>query len=598
MNWRRVLIPFFLLVVFLFFNYYIGSQLPSGDGAEISLTDLVKAVKAGDVTSLKIGIGKADVLTKDGRALTVNLGTLEAGEVIPTLRALGVTETELAAVTIVYLPSNWLGAILSLAPILLFILVIFFLMRRQGRGGGILDFGKSRARMFGADQPTITFDDIAGCEEAKEEMVEVVEFLRQPEEFIALGAHIPKGVILVGPPGCGKTLMARAVAGEANVPFFFVVGSEFTEMFIGVGSARVRDLFDQAKKNAPSIVFIDEIDAIGGIRGLGITGGREERESTLSQILTEMGGFAPKDNVIVLAATNRPDILDPALTRPGRFDRKVVIDRPDLSGREAIFKIHLRGKPLAKEVDLHNLAAITPGFTGADIEASVNEAALLAARRGKERIETIDFQDAIERVIAGPERKSRRISDEEKEIIAYHEAGHALVMASLPYCDPVRKVSIIARGLASLGYTFGTPEEDRWLIPRTKLLDDIAALLGGRAAEELQFGETAVTTGAASDLEKATELARQMVVRFGMSDLGLQTFIRSRQDYLREMFGETGMAEETARLVDIEVGKILSQAYERAKEILTERQEVLERIVKALLERETLTEEEFNALVV
>jgi len=309
-----------------------------------------------------------------------------------------------------------------------------------------------------------------------------------------------------------------------------------------------------------------------------------------------MDGFEVGTNVIVLAATNRPDMLDPALKRKGRFDREVIIDQPDLVGREAIFKIHLRGKPLAEEVKLRTLAAITPGFTGADIEASVNEAALLAARRGKKRIEMVDFRDAIEKVIAGPERKSRRISDEEKEIIAYHEAGHALVMASLEHCDPVRKVSIIARGL-TLGYTFGTPEEDRYLFPKGKLLDDIAGLLGGRAAEVLKFSEETITTGAANDLEKATELARQMVTRFGMSDLGLQTFTRFRQDYLREMFGETGMAEETARLVDIEVGKILSQAYEQAKEILTERQEVLERIVKALLERETLTEEEFNALV-
>lgn len=591
-----------LAVIVLFFarNVFFHGETRT----ETTLRDLAVAIQAGEVKSFEIRVGQIEATTAGGEVLLIGTGTLNPEGIREYLmETYGVTNEALEAVTITFVSPdpNWIGIFSSLLPVLLFGGLILFMMRRAQGGGGMgagLDFGKSRARKLSGAHPTVTFDDIAGCQEAKEEMREVVEFLGQPEKFMALGARIPKGTILVGPPGCGKTLMARAVAGEANVPFFFMAGSEFMEMFVGVGASRVRDLFDQAKKNAPSIVFVDEIDAIGRMRGGPYSGSGQEQGQTLNQILTEMDGFEVGTNVVVLAATNRPDILDVALTRKGRFDRQVVLDRPDLNGREAIFDIHVRGKPLAEGINLHTLAAITPGFTGADIEATVNEAAILAARRSKTQIEMDDFREAIERVIAGPERRSKLVSDEEKNIIAHHEAGHALVMASLEHCDPVRKVSIIARGMA-LGYTFGTPEEDRWLIPKAKLLDDIAALLGGRAAEELMFAgdEDKVTTGAANDLERATELARQMVVRFGMSDLGLQAFVRSRQDYLRELFGETAMAQETARLVDVEVGKILAQAYKRAKTVLTENGNILKQIVAALRKKETLTEEEFNALV-
>ncbi len=441
---------------------------------------------------------------------------------VQQLKELGVTTAALQVDKIkleIKPPSAWLSVATILGYILPFIIlaaVFWFVFRQaQGSNNAAMSFGKSRARMFTGDQPSVTFQDVAGVEEAKEELKEVVEFLREPEKFISLGARIPKGVLLVGPPGTGKTLLAKAVSGEAGVPFFSISGSEFVEMFVGVGASRVRDLFDQAKRHSPCIVFVDEIDAVGRQRGAGLGGSHDEREQTLNQMLVEMDGFDTDTNVIIMAATNRPDILDPALLRPGRFDRRVVLDRPDMRGREAILKVHSRGKPLATDVDLAVLSRSTPGFVGADLENLVNEGAILAARRNKKVIGQPELEEAIERVIAGPERKSRLISEEEKRIVAYHEAGHAVVMNALPEADPVHKVSIIARGMAG-GYTLALPEEDRTLMARKKLMADMVGLLGGRAAEELVFDD--ITSGAANDLERVTRMARAMVTRLGMSD--------------------------------------------------------------------------------
>ena len=475
--------------------------------------------------------------------------------------------------------------------------MLFMMRQAQSGNNQALSFGRSRARLFTGDKPTVTFDDVAGVEEAKQELREVVEFLMEPEKFIALGARIPKGVLMVGPPGCGKTLMARAVAGEAEVPFFSISGSEFVEMFVGVGASRVRDLFDQAKKQSPCIVFVDEIDAVGRHRGAGLGGSHDEREQTLNQILVEMDGFDTDTNVIVMAATNRPDILDPALLRPGRFDRRVVLDLPDVRGREAILKIHVRGKPLAEDVDLEVIAKQTPGFSGADIENLVNEAAILAARQNKKMIEVEDFQEAVERVIAGPERKTRVISDEEKAVIAHHEAGHALVSSMLPLCDPVHKISIVSRGMA-LGYIMSLPEKDRHLYRRTKFEDDLAMILGGRAAEELIFDE--ITTGAQDDLERATKMARAMVTQYGMSEtLGPLTF--GEKDELvflgREIGEQRNYSEEVASEIDREVRRIINQAYERAKEVLVTHRDKLVAVAQRLIEAETLDRADFQILL-
>jgi cell division protease FtsH len=433
--------------------------------------------------------------------------------------------------------------------------------------------------------------------EAKEELQEVVEFLKEPEKFISLGARIPKGVLLVGAPGTGKTLMAKAVAGEAGVPFFSISGSEFVEMFVGVGASRVRDLFDQAKRHSPCIVFVDEVDAVGRHRGAGLGGSHDEREQTLNQILVEMDGFDTDTNVIVVAATNRPDILDPALLRPGRFDRRVVLDRPDLRGREAIFKVHVRGKPLAADVDLNELARLTPGFVGADIENTINEAAILAARRSKKSIGMDEIHEAVERVIAGPQRKSRILSEEEKEIVAYHEAGHAVVGHMLPNCDPVTKVTIISRGMA-LGYTLAMPEEDRNLQSRARFNDELAMALGGKAAEEIVFGD--VTTGAANDLERVTKLARSMVTRYGMSDK-LGPMVYGQKDELvflgREIGEQRDYSEAVAEEIDDEVRRIISDAYDSAKEVLTKHRDKLTALAHLLIEVETVGAAEFEALM-
>ena len=466
----------------------------------------------------------------------------------------------------------------------------------QGTNNQAMSFGKSRARMFLGNKTVVTFNDVAGVDEAKQELTEVVEFLKYPEKFNSLGARIPRGVLLVGPPGTGKTLLARAVAGEAGVPFFSISGSEFVEMFVGVGASRVRDLFEQAKRNSPCIVFVDEIDAVGRQRGAGLGGSHDEREQTLNQILVEMDGFDTNTNVIVVAATNRPDVLDPALLRPGRFDRQVVLDRPDIKGRKEILSVHIKGKPLDKTVDIEALARRSPGFSGADLANLVNEAAILAARRNKKSIGADEFNEAIDRVIAGPERRSRIISEEEKVIIAYHEGGHAVVQRVLPKNDPVTKVTIVSRGMA-LGYTMSLPAEDRYLHSKTEFEDKIAGMLGGNVSETIVFGDT--TTGSSNDIEKATNLARAMVTQYGMSEkLGPLTFGKKEEMIFlgREISEQRNYSDEVAAKIDAEVREIIDRAFGRAKEALTSHREVLDRLAALLVEKETIEHDEFESL--
>jgi len=485
----------------------------------------------------------------------------------------------------------------ALLPVLLIGGFIFFMMRQaQGTNNQAMSFGKSRARMFLGNKTVVTFNDVAGVDEAKQELTEVVEFLKYPEKFNSLGARIPRGVLLVGPPGTGKTLLARAVAGEAGVPFFSISGSEFVEMFVGVGASRVRDLFEQAKRNSPCIVFVDEIDAVGRQRGAGLGGSHDEREQTLNQILVEMDGFDTNTNVIVVAATNRPDVLDPALLRPGRFDRQVVLDRPDIKGRTEILNVHIKGKPLDKTVDVEALARRSPGFSGADLANLVNEAAILAARRNKKSIGHSEFNEAIDRVIAGPERRSRIITEDEKEIIAYHEGGHAVVQRVLPKCDPVTKVTIVSRGMA-LGYTMSLPAEDRYLHSKTEFEDKIAGMLGGNVAETIVFGDT--TTGSSNDIEKATGLARAMVTQYGMSEkLGPLAFGKKEEMVFlgREISEQRNYSDEVAAKIDAEVRSIIDNAFARAKEALTTHREVLDRLAALLVEKETIEHDEFEAL--
>jgi cell division protease FtsH len=494
--------------------------------------------------------------------------------------------------------SSLLSILTYILPFVLFFGFWIFLMNQmQGGGSRVMNFGKSKAKRMSVDAPKITFRDVAGVDEAVQELEEIKEFLENPKKFQALGARIPKGVLLYGPPGTGKTLLARAVAGEAGVPFFSISGSDFVEMFVGVGASRVRDLFEQAKQNSPCIIFMDEIDAVGRHRGAGMGGGHDEREQTLNQLLVEMDGFEMKDNIILIAATNRPDILDPALLRPGRFDRQVVVDRPDRKGRKHILEVHTRGKPLAREIDLDTLAGQTPGFTGADLANLINEAALLTARSGSREISMKELEEGIMRVIAGPEKKTRVMSEKERLVTAYHELGHAIVGQLLPNCDPVHKISIISRGQA-LGYTISLPTEDKFLTTRAELTDTMAMTLGGRAAEEIVFGE--ITTGASNDLEKVTETAKQMVMRFGMSErLGPRVFGHDRgQPFLgREFSAEPDYSDEIAREIDDEIRRIVEAAHQTAKGLLNDNREELERISKLLLERETIDADQFVALL-
>ncbi len=495
-------------------------------------------------------------------------------------------------------PSLFITIITSLLPILLLVgIMIFFLNQMQGGNSKIMSFGKARVKRVTRDQPRITFKEVAGADEAIEELQEIKEFLASPGKFQALGAKIPKGVLLVGPPGTGKTLLARAVAGEAAVPFFGISGSDFVEMFVGVGASRVRDLFEQAKAASPCIIFMDEIDAVGRQRGAGLGGGHDEREQTLNQLLVEMDGFDFKDNVILIAATNRPDILDPALLRPGRFDRQVVVDRPDRKGRHGILKIHARGKPLADDVDLEVLARRTPGFTGADLANLVNEAALLAARHEKKKIDMIEMEEGIDRVVAGPERKSRLMSDQERRNTAFHEAGHAIVGHKLPNTDPIHKVTIIPRGRA-LGLTMSLPTEDKYSATKSEMLDQIAMMLGGRAAEEIVFND--VTTGASNDIERATKLSKAMVTRYGMSEkLGPQTFGDANHEVFlgRDFSANADYSPEIAYEIDKEIARLIDEGYEKARDILMEHREQLDFMADVLLERETIGKDEIVALL-
>lgn len=592
------LLLFSAIIAMVFFS--VNQQ--AIDSTEIPFNELATDIKAGKVEKITEDDSHLEITYKNSDVIKTSTKDPNT-PLIAQLLELGVTPEQLSAenVTIdILLPSPLLG-IVSIAsyilPFLILIGLFFFIFRQaQGNNNAAISFGKSRARMFSGDHPTVTFDDVAGVEEAKEELQEVVEFLREPQKFIALGARIPKGVLLVGAPGTGKTLMAKAVSGEAGVPFFSISGSEFVEMFVGVGASRVRDLFDQAKRHSPAIVFVDEIDAVGRHRGAGLGGSHDEREQTLNQLLVEMDGFDTDTNVIIIAATNRPDILDPALLRPGRFDRRVILDRPDIKGREDILKVHVKGKPVSPDVDLNNIARSTPGFVGADLENLVNEAAILAARRDKKVIEEPEFMEAIERVIAGPERKSRLINDNEKKIIAYHEAGHAIVINALPEADTVQKVSIISRGEAG-GYTIAFPEEDRVLKSRKQIVSDMIGLLGGRAAEEIVFND--ITSGASNDLERVTKLARTMVTRLGMSE-ELGPMVYGKQEELvflgREISEQRDYSEQIAQKIDTSIQKLISEAYAEAKSILKKYRAELDETAARLLEKETLDAGEFQAI--
>ena len=568
---------------------------------EISIGEVAQQIIDGKVSRVVVNEDELTLIYPDESEGT---SQKEPGATfVEQLKELGVTAEDLNPNNVIIdikPPSTLFGVLNVLGYILPFIMIagLFWFVFRQARGGGsaAMNFGQSRARKFTGDNPTVTFDDVAGIPEAKEELFEVVEFLQEPEKFISLGARIPKGVLLMGAPGTGKTLLAKAVSGEAGVPFYSISGSEFVEMFVGVGASRVRDLFEKAKTDSPCIVFVDEIDAVGRHRGAGLGGSHDEREQTLNQILVEMDGFDTDTNVIIIAATNRPDVLDPALLRPGRFDRRVILDRPDIRGREAILEVHARGKPLGPDVDLKTLAKATPGFVGADLENMINEAAILAARREKKVIEQTDFQESIERVIAGPERKSRLISDVEKQIIAYHEAGHAVTARSLPEADSVHKISIIARGQAG-GYTLILPETDRTLVSRNKILADMVSLLGGRAAEEIVFSD--ITSGASNDLERVTKLAREMVTRLGMStDLGPMVYgQKDEMVFLGKEFTEQrDYSESVAEKIDAEVKQLVCDAYDRAKEILLQHRDVLDKLADKLLEQETVEAAELDKI--
>jgi cell division protease FtsH len=592
---RSALFPLFVIVLLV----YLASQtlIPHGKSTQkVTLSDFTQAIGQGRVDNAEFNPSKRQISGKltDGKKYSVHY---PADQSVPAI------EAALSKNGVEYDSKgtgnwSWIGFFTSLLPfVLLFAFWIFLMNQVQGGGSKVMSFGKSRAKRMAPDSPKIGFKDVAGVDEAVEELHEIKEFLENPKKFQALGARIPKGVLLYGPPGTGKTLLARAVAGEAGVPFFSISGSDFVEMFVGVGASRVRDLFEQAKQAAPCIVFMDEIDAVGRHRGAGLGGGHDEREQTLNQLLVEMDGFELKDNIILIAATNRPDILDPALLRPGRFDRQIVVDRPDRVGRRKILEVHAKGKPIAPEIDLDTLAAGTPGFTGADLANLVNEAALLAARRGKKVIQQEELEEGIMRVIAGPEKKTRLLSEEERKITAYHELGHALVGHYLEHTDEVHKISVISRGQA-LGYTISLPREDRYLTTKTALMEQLAMTLGGRAAEELVFRE--VTTGAANDLEKVTSISKQMIMRYGMSDkLGPRVLGRNHDmPFLgREMGAEPDYSEEIAREIDDEIKRVIEEAHELAVTVLKEHMTELHKISAILIERETIDKDQFERLL-
>jgi len=598
----------FLLIVAAVAMVVMAVNRDTASQEALTINEVAGDIMAGKVARVVIEDGDSlRVIYKTGGEAQTQTGVESYKEtdstLVEQLLALGVTPEQLSSenVTIeVQPPSQWAGIVsgaLYILPVIFMAGVLWFIFRQaQGSNNAAMSFGKSRARMFSGEHPTVTFQDVAGVEESKQELAEIVEFLKEPQKFIQLGARIPKGVLLVGPPGTGKTLLAKAVSGEAGVPFFSISGSEFVEMFVGVGASRVRDLFDQAKRHSPCIVFVDEIDAVGRQRGAGLGGSHDEREQTLNQMLVEMDGFDTDTNIIIIAATNRPDILDPALLRPGRFDRRVTLDRPDMKGREAILKVHVKGKPLEPSVDLASLARGTPGFVGADLENLVNEGAILAARRNKKSIGQTDLEEAIERVVMGPERKSRLISDEEKRIIAYHEAGHAVAMNAIPEADPVQKITIVGRGQAG-GLTWYRPEDDRLLTSRKKMSAALVGLLGGRVAEELVFDD--VTSGASNDIERVTQMARMMVTRLGMSsNMGLMTYGQKEELIFlgREISEQRDYSEAIAEKIDAEVRKLVDEAYKMTKNLLTKYRAELDAVAQRLLEVETLSRDEFESI--
>jgi cell division protease FtsH len=592
---KNAAFPILIVVVLAFFAQRLIS--PGEEKPKPTYGDFLTQVENGQIKSVTVNTrdNTLDVTKIDGKTkYETGYPNNTEPSLVKDLRKNNVEEIKVKGKG----GSSWLSILTYILPFLLFFAFWIFLMNQvQGGGSRVMSFGKSRAKRLSVDSPKVTFRDVAGVDEAVEELQEIKEFLENPKKFQALGARIPKGVLLFGPPGTGKTLLARAVAGEAGVPFFSISGSDFVEMFVGVGASRVRDLFEQAKQNSPCIIFMDEIDAVGRHRGAGLGGGHDEREQTLNQLLVEMDGFEMKDNIILIAATNRPDILDPALLRPGRFDRQVVVDRPDRKGRARILEVHTRGKPLSKEIELDNLAGQTPGFTGADLANLVNEAALLAARQNKREITQTELEEGIMRVIAGPEKKTRVMSEKERMVTAYHEMGHAMVAHFLKNTDPVHKISIIARGQA-LGYTISLPTEDKFLTTRAELADTLAMTLGGRAAEEITFSE--ITTGAANDLEKVTQTAKQMVMRYGMSEkLGPRTFGHDQSmPFLgREFSAEPDYSDEIAREIDDEIRRIVEEAHQTAKHVLGGHRSELDRLSKVLLERETIEREEFEQLL-
>jgi cell division protease FtsH len=568
---------------------------------KLSINQVAEGIQNGTIGRITIDGNNLKIAFKDGgqgSAVKEPDSTLTQ-----QLLRYGVTADQLNSIHVelqVLPPNPWLGALSIMTFIVPFLIIgiVFLMISRSSQGGNnnVMSFGKSRARIVDSEQPSVTFEDVAGLDEARQELKEVVEFLREPEKFIVLGARTPKGVLLVGPPGTGKTLLAKAVAGEAGVPFFAISGSEFVQMFVGVGASRVRDLFDQAKKHSPCIIFVDEIDAVGRQRGIGLGGGNDEREQTLNQMLVEMDGFSTDTNVIVIAATNRPDVLDPALLRPGRFDRRVVLDQPDARGREAILMVHTRGKPIAPDVNLTKIAMSIPGLVGADIENLVNEAAILAARRGLKSITQAELEESIERVIAGPERKSRLITPKEKLVLAYHEAGHAVVMRALAKADPVFKITIVSRGL-SLGYTMPRPSEERTLESRKHLLAEMISLLGGRSAEELAFND--ITSGASNDIERVTNIARVMVTQLGMSpEMGVRTYGRKQEMVFigRQVSEQRDYSDIVAEQIDAQVHQMVAEAHQQARQILMRYRDVLDAVATRLVEVETLTQEEFESL--
>ncbi|MFR5878176.1 MAG: ATP-dependent zinc metalloprotease FtsH [Phascolarctobacterium faecium] len=585
-------VTFYLLIIIVaiwMIDYYSASTVSKTD---ITYSAFMKHVQQDEVKQVTIVDNVISGKLKDGKDFSTVAPSDDS--LIPTLRA---RDIEIKA-ELPPQPPWWTTILSSLLPMLLIVGIWFMLMQQsQGGGGRVMNFGKSRARRYDEDNIKITFKDVAGADEAKQELEEVVEFLKHPKKYNDLGAKIPKGVLLYGPPGTGKTLLAKAVAGEAGVPFFSISGSDFVEMFVGVGASRVRDLFEQAKKSAPCIVFIDEIDAVGRQRGAGLGGGHDEREQTLNQLLVEMDGFGANEGIIMIAATNRPDILDPALLRPGRFDRQIVVDRPDIKGRQEILKVHVKGKPISPEVELGVIARRTPGFTGADLSNLVNEAALMAARKNKNKIDMPEMEEAAERVIMGPERRSRVISDKEKRLTAYHEGGHTLVGMLLDNTDPVHKVTIIPRGRAG-GYTLSLPKEDRYYATRSEMLDELKVLLGGRVAEALVLKE--ISSGASNDLQRATSLARQMICEYGMSpELGPMTF-GHRQDQVflgRDIGRDKDYSEEVAAKIDKEIRKFIDEAYQKTESLLNENMDKLHLIAEALIERETLEGEEIDQLM-